>query len=119
MFYLRNPATVNALGERLLSFLGVSEADKESMVGKDAGAIEPVVGTLSLQKARSLFRWRLQDKLYHSGALGRTRLKLVLARFCEVRRYPRLLCGTVVRSHYGSRKLPSHRIPHYRKRIRN
>jgi hypothetical protein len=85
MLYLRTPATVDALGERLLNLLGVSEADTESMIGKSAGAIEPVVDELSLQEARSLFRGRLQDKLYGSEALTRARLKLVLARFCMVR----------------------------------
>lgn len=86
MLYLRIPATVNALGERLLNLLGPSDADNESMIGQNAGAAEPVVNALSLQEARSLFRGRLQNKLYRSEALVRTRLKLVLARFCMVRR---------------------------------
>lgn len=85
MLYLRIPATVDALGERLLNLLGVSEADTESMVGKSACAIEPVVDALSPQEAKSLFRRRLQDKLYRSEALTRARIKLVLARFCMVR----------------------------------
>jgi hypothetical protein len=84
MLNLRVPVTINALGERLLNLLKVSEADNELMIGKNAGAIEPVVNTLSLSEARTLFRWRLQDRLYRSEALVRTRLKLVLARFCMV-----------------------------------
>lgn len=81
---LRAPATIVALSGRLVGLLELSEADAEILLGEKTGMSDKIVESLSLSEARVIFRRRLQDRLYRSEPLVRSRMKLVLARFCAV-----------------------------------
>lgn len=84
LLHLRVPSAIEALSGRLIGLLECSEADAEVLVGRKASASDLEDDPLSLSDARALFRRRLQDELYRSEPLVRSRVKLVLARFCAV-----------------------------------
>lgn len=94
LLHLRVPSTIEALGGRLLGILQTTSVDRESLLGKSAWSLGEDEGMdvdedvdADLGVAKEVFRRRLEERFHRFEALMRTKLKLVLARFCMVRSF--------------------------------
>lgn len=94
LLHLRVPSTIEALGGRLLGLLQTTSVDRESLLGKSAWLVDDDEGMdvdedegADSGVSKEVFRRRLEERFHRSEALMRTRLKVVLSRFCMVRSF--------------------------------
>lgn len=84
LLHLRVPSMIDSLGPGLIELLGADAEDESAIESTSSVGANRVVAVDDSREARPRFRDGLQQALFRSSSLARSRLKLMLAKFCAV-----------------------------------